>query len=72
MATAHQLIEGMKVLAQYQIPGGLEGLEVDAQHDIIYCGPNIKWKHITEEDKKKLEELGWHLDEQLQCWARFT
>lgn len=72
MATAHEIIEGLKILAQYQIPGGLEELDVCAEHDIICCGPNIKWAHITQEDREKLEELGWHFDDEADSWSRFT
>lgn len=72
MANAHQVTGGMFILSMYQVPGGLEGLQVDAQHDVIYCGPNIKSHLITAEDKKKLDELGWHFDEETECWAKFT
>ena len=71
MANALQISGGMSILSMYE-KKGLEGLKVDAQHDVIYCGPNINPNKIIDEDKKKLEELGWHFDEECECWARFT
>lgn len=69
---ASKIVEGLKILANYTIPGGLEKLSVEAQHDIIYCGPDIQQKSVTQEDTKRLEELGWHYDEESESWAAFT
>lgn len=40
-----------------------------AEHDIIY-GPESP--SAGSEDAAKLEELGWHWDNEVNCWAIFT
>lgn len=37
---------------------------VSAEHDIIYAG----YKHVDEHDFKRLEELGWYYDADVECW----
>lgn len=44
--------------------------QVSASHDIIYAGP--KPYDISAEDKKRLEELGWHEDYTHECFYHFT
>ena len=41
-----------------------------AEHDVIYAGP--KPEEVSEEDKKRLDELGWHPSEGYPCWLKFT
>lgn len=71
MATLDEVINGLQILQKY---AGKESDRIDAQHDVIYAGPNLEELEgkITEEDKAKLEELGWHEDSEGDCWARFT
>lgn len=66
MADAKKIIAGLDIMQKH----GLE-VEVDAQHDVLYAGPGIDGE-LTDEDKKKLEELGWHWDEEFDCWSIFT
>lgn len=63
MATIQKVMEGLQILAKYDAGG-----EMAAEHDIIYAGN----AEVSEEDAKKLEELGWHKDGEYDCWARFT
>jgi len=65
MATINQVLEGLKIFAKY---GGDEYL-VAAEHDVIFAGP---WEPLSEEDNKRLEELGWHFDEYADSWAKFV
>lgn len=65
MATIDEVIEGLKILKTYGAGS------IDAQHDIIYAGPDEDSK-MSKEDVKKLKELGWHYDKEFSCWARFT
>jgi hypothetical protein len=66
MATMKQMAAGLTILMKYDPEGSCS-----AEHDILYAGPDEQGK-VSEEDQKKLEDLGWHWDEQFDCWARFT
>jgi hypothetical protein len=60
-----RIIAGLQIFAK--IPG--PGLFVQAQHDVLYgAPPNVE---ISDEDKAKLEELGWHHDPN-EGWRIFT
>lgn len=71
MATVRKVIDGLTILARYD-PDGLDSHSVSAEHDVIYGpGPGDP-DAVTEEDRERLEELGWHLDSEADCWARFV
>ncbi len=78
MAQINEVIEGLEILAKTaSVPAGLaEKGETDtrtamlsgASHDIIWgpvCDP-------SEEDIKRLDELGWHLCSETGLWSRFV
>lgn len=44
--------------------------EVEYGHDIIYVG-NGTIDKMSEEDKVVLDELGWFIERQYDCWAHF-
>ena len=69
MATLKEVRDGLNILSKYLSKG--EESYVTAQHDILFAGPGLDGG-ISDEDKKKLEDLGWHFDEEFDCWARFT
>lgn len=58
------IIEGLKILSKY--PG-----DFAAEHDIIFAGP-FDLESISEEDRFKLESLGWFIDSQFDSWAYFV
>ena len=78
MASIREVVEGLEILAKTAaVPVYLaEQGETDkreaqvggADHDIIW-GPDA---NPSDEDKERLDELGWHFDEELDCWARFV
>jgi len=78
MASVAQVVEGLEILAKTaDVPRGLaEDGETDtrtahlggAEHDILW-GPQA---NPSEEDKQRLEELGWHYDVESNGWARFV
>ena len=78
MASISEVVEGLEILAKTaKVPAGLaEKGETDtrtahiggANHDIIY-GPDCD---PSPEDIKRLEELGWHVDSDTDCWSRFV
>lgn len=41
----------------------------EADHDIIY-GPNLDTP-FTDEEKKKLEDMGWIETDEYDCWSHF-
>ena len=67
MATFSQVVEGLQILAKYE-----DGNEhtVTAEHDIIWAGRISP--SLTEEEKKKLNDLGWHYDEDVERWGIFV
>ena len=78
MASVAQVVEGLEILAKTaSVPAGLaESGETDtrtahiggAEHDILF-GPEAD---PSVEDRNRLEELGWHYDSEVDCWARFV
>ena len=78
MASIKDIIEGLQILAKTaEIPLGLAEQGVTdgrqshlggADHDIIW-GPKTD---PNEQDKARLNELGWHFDYEADCWARFV
>jgi hypothetical protein len=62
------VIEGLQILAKYV---DANSNDVAAEHDVIY-GPYAADLNITDEDKEKLEELGWFIDSEVDSWAVFV
>ncbi len=67
MATTRQVIEGLEILERYKDPASAG--EVCAEHDVIYAGHDVS---VSEEDRARLDALGWHWDSGVDSWARFT
>lgn len=63
--TYEELAEAMLIFAKYE---GVEGLATE--HDVIYAGPDSH--DVTPEDMIRLEELGWHVDNDYDCFGYFT
>jgi hypothetical protein len=78
MASVKDVIEGLEILAKTaEVPIGLaeqgstdrrQAHLIGASHDVIW-GPDAD---PSEEDKDRLEELGWFFDDESDCWARFV
>ena len=62
--TISKMIEGLQIFLKYG-----DDL-VEAGHDEIW-GPTADTK-ISEEDKKKLDELGWYLSDEYSCWTAYV
>lgn len=66
----YQIYEGLKILAGSDKKESLLKIDMDAQHDILYAGPQLS--ELSEDEFNRLEkELGWHWDEENDCWAHF-
>ena len=51
---------------------GAEDNDLCAEHDVIYLGHSVGANVPSEEDYKKLAELGVHWDNGLECWRMFV
>ena len=61
------LAEAFTIMAKYND----KPYAVCAEHDIIYA--QAFSKDLSSDDKERLEELGWHEDEEFDsCMAMFT
>lgn len=40
------------------------------EHDILLV-PCVEQRELAERDKERLDELGFHYDEELSCWASY-
>lgn len=68
MAKIGDVMEGLKILLKYYPDG-----DVCAEHDIVYAGDGPdNGKKVNKEDRKTLEELGWHIDSETESWSHFT
>jgi len=78
MASVKQLVDGLEILAKTaSVPAGLaeQGVtdvreaEINgASHDVV-CGPDAD---PDESQVVRLEELGWHFDDEYDCWSLFV
>lgn len=60
--------EAFSIFAKYEREG--RGYDISAEHDVIYAGPHIK--EVSPEDKQRLEQLRWFIDEETDCFYRYT
>lgn len=67
MATINEVLGGLQILAKYKG----DKHEVNAEHDIIYAC-SIDSTPLTDEETRRLVELGWHVDSEYNCWACFV
>jgi len=76
MAPIHDVIEGLKILSHTAfVPLGLTNKgETDRTraHVEAYIGI-IRGPRATpaKDEIEQLEELGWHFDEDHECWSRY-
>jgi hypothetical protein len=71
MAKLSEVIEGLQILGKY-IRGGLDSHDIGAGHDVICAGPDVDEDTPSEGDRERLEELGWHYDDEYDSWACFV
>ena len=62
------LREGIQILDKYIDD---TAYATSATHDVLYAGPEAIDK-ISDEDKKRLEELGWGFDDEVDSYYAFT
>lgn len=59
-----EIIEAFQIFDKYPNDG-----ELSAEHDELFAGPGLK---VSEEDEKRLNELGWDYDEGTESWQKFA
>ena len=62
MKIPNTTLEGLNILSKY------DDFSISAEHDIVYS--SVPCDAVSEEDKKKLEELHWHDEE--DHWAKYV
>ncbi len=70
MATYGDVIEGLQILAYHG--EGLNDCLGGADHDIIYAGGVPLSPTKDSVAGRRLLKLGWHVDIEEDCWARFV
>lgn len=63
--TVTNIIEGLRLINKYK-PEGQSDYHFRAEHDEVWAG-SLEWP-MPQEDKKKMEDLGWHTDEDCDGW----
>lgn len=61
-----RLIGGIQIIRKYTT----ESWPCAAEHDVFYCGDYETRKQMTKEERKLMDEYGWH--EENGSWAFFT
>ena len=62
----NDIIEGL-LLIQKTKPATESDYHFRAEHDKIFVG-SLEWP-MSDEDKKRMEELGWNADEDIDGWV---
>ncbi len=65
-----KILEGLKIIEKY-LEEGEEG-DMAAEHDIIYAGGIEVIDKMSPEDKAKMDDLGWSIDETVDSYFHFT
>lgn len=70
--TIQSFIEALEIIAKHSPKGMDEEYFFEPGHDII-CS-NIEVDEVTEAsiDGQRLQELGWHVDTEIDVWVYFT
>ena len=68
MAKRSAIIEGLQILSKYYP----EDDYCSAEHDQFFGADHDESIVMSESDKKRLDELGWFIDSEVDSWAVFT
>lgn len=60
-----KIIEGLQII-QKSKPAKVSDYHFRAEHDEIFVG-SLEWE-MSDEDKNRMEELGWDADEDADGW----
>ena len=67
-----KFIEALEIMAPHYAKGMDTDYFMEAEHDIVYF--HVTAEQIPEDspEGKRLEELGFHLSSDADCWAKFV
>lgn len=66
MATRKEIIEGLQILEKHDP----DTYGVCAEHDIVYGGHGEL--PLTDEERKRMDDLGWFIDSDSGSWACYV
>jgi hypothetical protein len=70
MTSMDELASGFAILRRYD---EASAREVNSDYDIIFAGSqDLELEEYSADDRTRLEELGWHFDEDITRWAIYT
>lgn len=70
MTSMDAIIEGFAILRSYD---EASSREVNTDHDTLWAGSeDFGLDDYTAQDRARLEELGWHFDDNIDRWAIYT
>ena len=78
MVSIREVVEGLEILAKTaEVPAYLaeQGQTDRREASLGGAGRDIIWgpdADPSEEDKERLDELGWYFDGDADCWALFV
>lgn len=61
-----KLAESFSIFAKYPD----QVTSISAEHDVIYSGPDSRV--VDDQDVARLYDLGWHVDEDYNCFRYWT
>ncbi len=61
--------EALQIFARYSADDVME-IGISVTDSVIYVGPHPD--AVTAQDVEKLEALGWRINEEYECFERFT
>lgn len=61
-----RLIRGIEIIRKYET----DPFPCAAEHDVFFCGGYETRAQMTEEERKLMEEYGWH--NEYDSWAFYT
>ncbi len=64
------VIQGLQLIAKYCEHGEETQFAVEGGHEIIYARSDQHKEEWSEEDAKRMEELGWFWESDGEGWAR--
>lgn len=68
MSDMRNIREGFHILERTDDTRG----DVSADHDIIWAGAeSVDYHCWTEDDRARLENAGWHYDEEIERWSYY-
>jgi hypothetical protein len=66
MRKSEVIIQGLQIINAHA-PEELNKYDVAVEHEVLYAG----YHHMPKPAQARLKALGWHYDDDFDCWALF-